>query len=108
MMLTYRAHCAGYSLLLCILSRIPYLVNLFLGKYCLLFIHIIRDILKVKGVFITEQKKCTKNICKENPTKEMIKAIPTEGRGDIVSDVLGSYTGNPDGDSVPEQDADDL
>ncbi len=67
-----------------------------------------KDILKAKGVFITEQKKCNKNVCEQKPTKDMIKAIPSEGRGDIVSDVLGSYTGNPDGDSVPEQDADDL
>jgi len=34
--------------------------------------------------------------------------MPSEGRGAITSDVLGSYTGTPlDGD-VPEQDADDL
>lgn len=34
--------------------------------------------------------------------------LPTEGRGSIVSDVLGSYTGTPQGGGVPEQDADDL
>ncbi len=67
-----------------------------------------KDILTTKGVFITERKKCKKNVCKQKPTKDMIEAIPSEGRGDIVSDVLGSYTGNPDGDLVPEQDADDL
>lgn len=66
------------------------------------------DILKQKGVFITEQKKCNKNICEQKPTKDMIKTIPNEGRGEILSDVLGSYTGNPDDDSIPEQDADDL
>lgn len=67
-----------------------------------------KDILKTKGVFITEKKKCNKNICNQNPTKEMIKTMTSEGRGDILSDVLGSYTGNPEDDSVPEQDADDL
>lgn len=31
-----------------------------------------------------------------------------QGRGDILSDVLGSYTGSPERGEVPEQDADDL
>ena len=59
-------------------------------------------------MIIMEKKKCNRNVCKQNPTKDMIKAMISEGRGDILSDVLGSYTGNPEDDSVPEQDADDL
>ena len=31
-----------------------------------------------------------------------------QGRGFILSDVLGSYTGTAEDDPVPEQDADDL
>ncbi|MCI8554579.1 MAG: hypothetical protein HFJ80_06510 [Clostridiales bacterium] len=31
-----------------------------------------------------------------------------QGRGEIVSDVLGSYTGSPEDGLQPEQDADDL
>ena len=35
-------------------------------------------------------------------------SMVTEGRGEILSDILGSYTGTAlDGD-LPEQDADDL
>ncbi len=35
-------------------------------------------------------------------------SMVTEGRGEILSDILGSYTGNPQNDEVPEQDPDDL
>jgi hypothetical protein len=31
-----------------------------------------------------------------------------QGRGRIVSDVLGSYTGTPSDGDVPEQDGDDI
>ena len=31
-----------------------------------------------------------------------------QGRGDILSDVLGSYTGTAESGEIPEQDADDL
>ena len=34
--------------------------------------------------------------------------LPGQGRGEISSDVLGSYTGNPQDGGVPVQDADDL
>ncbi len=37
-----------------------------------------------------------------------VHAMPRQGRGSIVSDVLGSYTGTAQDDEVPEQDADDL
>ena len=32
----------------------------------------------------------------------------TEGRGEILSDILGSYTGTSQDGEAPEQDADDL
>ncbi len=35
-------------------------------------------------------------------------ALSQEGRGDVLSDVLGSYTGTPVDGERPEQDADDL
>ena len=35
-------------------------------------------------------------------------SLPTEGRGKILSDVLGSYTGLSADGERPEQDADDL
>lgn len=34
--------------------------------------------------------------------------LKRQGRGEIPSDVLGSYTGTAEDDPVPEQDADDL
>ncbi|MBO5797087.1 MAG: hypothetical protein J6R77_01945 [Clostridia bacterium] len=36
------------------------------------------------------------------------RTMPEQGRGSILSDVLGSYTGTGAGDEVPEQDPDDL
>lgn len=35
-------------------------------------------------------------------------SMVTEGRGEILSDILGSYTGTAQGGEIPEQDADDL
>ena len=40
----------------------------------------------------------------ENSTKAMVE----QGRGDILSDILGSYTGTAQNGETPEQDADDL
>ncbi len=37
-----------------------------------------------------------------------VDALAQEGRGNVLSDVLGSYTGTPVDGGVPEQDADDL
>ena len=36
------------------------------------------------------------------------ETLKKQGRGEIQSDVLGSYTGTADDGDVPEQDADDL
>lgn len=45
----------------------------------------------------------------ESPLTNAAKAgMREQGRGDVISDVLGSYTGNPVDGDVPEQDADDL
>lgn len=47
----------------------------------------------------------------ESPLTNMAKAenaMREQGRGDVLSDVLGSYTGNPVDGEMPEQDADDL
>ena len=40
--------------------------------------------------------------------KEQARTMHEQGRGSVVSDVLGSYTGTPADGEVPEQDADDL
>ncbi len=40
--------------------------------------------------------------------REDALTMQEQGRGDIPSDVLGSYTGTPEAGEVPEQDADDL
>lgn len=36
------------------------------------------------------------------------RTMQEQGRGSILSDILGSYTGTGMGDEVPEQDPDDL
>ena len=43
-----------------------------------------------------------------NPVAAATNSMVTEGRGEILSDILGSYTGTAQDDQVPEQDADDL
>lgn len=46
-----------------------------------------------------------------SPLKAVVdstKVWRTQGRGRIVSDVNGSYTGTPVSGEMPEQDADDL
>lgn len=45
-----------------------------------------------------------KKISVQNEVETMIN----QGRGDILSDVLGSYTGTAKDCESPEQDADDL
>ncbi len=44
----------------------------------------------------------------ENTAENSAHTLPNQGRGDIVSDVLGSYTGTAQNYETPEQDADDL
>ena len=52
-----------------------------------------------------KQKKKTKNSA---TVTAATNSLPTEGRGEILSDILGSYTGTAADGGVPEQDADDL
>ena len=40
--------------------------------------------------------------------EQMAKTLPKQGKGDILSDILGSYTGTAKDGEAPEQDADDL
>jgi hypothetical protein len=40
--------------------------------------------------------------------QEITQSMITAGRHDILSDILGSYTGTAQGGEAPEQDADDL
>ncbi len=43
-----------------------------------------------------------------DPVTAAINSMVTEGRGEILSDILGSYTGTAQDGETPEQDADDL
>ncbi len=45
---------------------------------------------------------------KKTKTKKAAEAMRRQGRGEIPSDVLGSYTGSPQQGDAPVQDADDL
>lgn len=45
---------------------------------------------------------------KKTKTKKAAETMRRQGRGEIPSDVLGSYTGSPQRDEMPVQDADDL
>ena len=38
----------------------------------------------------------------------MTETVQQQGRGQIASDILGSYTGTPENGITPEQDPDDL
>jgi len=48
----------------------------------------------------------------KQPNQDIVQAatnsLRNEGRSDILSDILGSYTGTAIDGDVPEQDADDL
>lgn len=52
-----------------------------------------------------KQKKQPKN---KTEIDRLIHTLPQEGKGQITSDVSGSYTGTPIDGGVPVQDADDL
>ncbi len=45
---------------------------------------------------------------KEKCAQELSQILPKEGKGEILSDVNGSYTGTPVDSVHPTQDADDL
>ena len=66
------------------------------------------------GFFIAEQEPVHHykiRIRRPRLTPEAQNSTDTmaqQGRGEVHSDVLGSYTGTAEDDPVPEQDADDL
>lgn len=43
-----------------------------------------------------------------NSAERIAKTLPKQGKSEILSDILGSYTGTAQNNEVPEQDADDL
>lgn len=45
---------------------------------------------------------------KEEKVGKVASTLPNMSRGDIPSDILGSYTGTPRDGEKPDQDADDL
>ena len=49
-----------------------------------------------------------KKLPKEEKIKTLSQILPQEGKGKILSDVNGSYTGTPIDSLQPTQDADDL
>lgn len=55
-----------------------------------------------------KDKKKNKEISQSAVITEMLKDWDSERYGVEVTDVLGSYTGNPIDSLFPEQDADDL
>ena len=55
-----------------------------------------------------ENKHEKKKAQMSDAVKEAINSMRTEGRGKILSDILGSYTGTAEDGETPEQDADDL
>ncbi len=45
---------------------------------------------------------------RESVVPKMVATMRNQSRNEILSDVNGSYTGNPIDDDIPVQDADDL
>ena len=55
-----------------------------------------------------KNRKAPANKSHAPSARDDARTLQEQGRGDILSDVLGSYTGTPETGGVPEQDADDL
>ena len=55
-----------------------------------------------------EKKNKKINVRVSNRVTAATNSMVTEGRGEILSDILGSYTGTAQDGEIPEQDADDL
>ncbi len=55
-----------------------------------------------------EEKPQKAKPCNKNIVQAAANSLHREGRGDILSDILGSYTGTAADGDVPEQDPDDL
>lgn len=57
---------------------------------------------------MAEKKKSPRRIGTKSPAEASADTLRRQGRGEIRSDVQGSYTGTPEDGGVPVQDADDL
>jgi len=57
---------------------------------------------------MAEKKKCGCGKKKSGKHEAPESILKQEGKSDIPSDVLGSYTGTPVDNGTPIQDADDL
>lgn len=57
---------------------------------------------------MTEKKKDPHFGGKKNAAEASAATLRRQGRGEIRSDVQGSWTGTPEDGGVPVQDADDL
>ncbi|MBS5479534.1 MAG: hypothetical protein KHX46_00190 [Clostridiales bacterium] len=57
---------------------------------------------------MTEKKKGTHCGGKKSPAEASADTLRRQGRGEIRSDVQGSWTGTPEDGGVPVQFADDL
>ncbi len=55
-----------------------------------------------------EHKKHRIKVRATDLAEDSAHTLRDQGRGSILSDVLGSYTGTAEHGEVPEQDADDL
>lgn len=61
-----------------------------------------------KGDLMEKEKHPAVHLTDLSRVKAVAQALPQEGKGDIPSDVNGSYTGTPTDGGTPVQDADDL
>ena len=57
---------------------------------------------------MAEKKKGPQRSGTKSPAEASADTLRRQGRGEIRSDVQGSYTGTPEDGGVPVQDADDL
>jgi len=68
----------------------------------------LRGILTAEVIKMAEKKKCGCGKKKSGKHEAPESILKQEGKSDIPSDVLGSYTGTPVDNGTPIQDADDL
>ena len=57
---------------------------------------------------MAEKKKVPHRSGTKSPAEASADTLRRQGRGEIRSDVQGSYTGTPEDGGMPVQDADDL
>ena len=68
---------------------------------------VVRDILLFSLLILFGVRQVVRAFSK-SAAREDALTMQEQGRGEIPSDVLGSYTGTPEAGEIPEQDADDL